>query len=93
MKRLTSILIACSVSTALLSLRPGAEWNLRGTTIEWLDKVQRQPTQAEIDLAILNCQSAEAVLDTQKKQAILDSKDVKMSPDERINALIKALAL
>jgi len=33
---------------ALLSLRPGAEWTLRGDDLEWLDTNQTQPTEAEI---------------------------------------------
>jgi hypothetical protein len=33
---------------ALQSLRPGAEWVLRGDDLEWLDTNQTQPTEAEI---------------------------------------------
>ena len=33
---------------ALLSLRPGAQWVLRGDDLEWLDTKQTQPTEAEI---------------------------------------------
>jgi hypothetical protein len=33
---------------ALFSLRPGAEWVLRGDDLEWLDQQQTQPTDAEI---------------------------------------------
>ena len=33
---------------ALQSLRPGAEWVLRGDELEWLDTNQTQPTEAEI---------------------------------------------
>jgi len=33
---------------ALLSLRPGAQWVLRGDDLEWLDTNQTQPTEAEI---------------------------------------------
>ena len=33
---------------ALHSLRPGAEWVLRGDDLEWLDTNQTQPTEAEI---------------------------------------------
>jgi hypothetical protein len=32
----------------LVSLRPGAEWVLRGDDLEWLDINQTQPTEAEI---------------------------------------------
>ena len=33
---------------ALLNLRPGAEWLLRGDVLEWLDQTQAEPTEAEI---------------------------------------------
>jgi hypothetical protein len=35
-------------SDALHSLRPGAEWVLRGDDLEWLDQNQTQPSDAEI---------------------------------------------
>ena len=39
---------------ALLSLRPGAEWALRGNdeVLEWLDAVQTEPTVAEIEAEV-----------------------------------------
>jgi uncharacterized small protein (DUF1192 family) len=37
---------------ALYSLRPGAEWVLRGDDLEWLDQNQTQPTDAEITAEI-----------------------------------------
>ena len=33
---------------AILSLRPGAEFVLRGDTLEWLDSAQTEPSEAEI---------------------------------------------
>ena len=33
---------------AIQSLRPDAEWVLRGDDLEWLDTNQTQPTEAEI---------------------------------------------
>jgi hypothetical protein len=39
-------------SDALQSLRPGAEWILRGDELEWLDQNQTQPTNAEIDAEV-----------------------------------------
>jgi hypothetical protein len=33
---------------ALVSLRPGAEWVLRGDDLEWLDQTHTQPTEVEI---------------------------------------------
>ena len=34
---------------AIDSLRPGAEWVLRGDDLEWLDQTQTEPTEAEIE--------------------------------------------
>ena len=34
---------------AISSLRPGAEWVLRGDILEWLDETQTQPSEAEIE--------------------------------------------
>jgi len=44
-------------SNALLSLRPGAEWVLRGDELEWLDTKQTQPTEAEIQAEITRLQA------------------------------------
>jgi len=41
-----------NIADALQSLRPGAEWVVRGTEIEWLDSTQTQPTDAEIQAEI-----------------------------------------
>jgi len=37
---------------ALQTLRPKAEWVLRGDELEWMDSVQTEPTQSEIDTEI-----------------------------------------
>jgi uncharacterized protein YqiB (DUF1249 family) len=47
---------------ALQSLKPNAEWALRGNVLEWLDAVQTEPTQAEIDAEVIRLQ---AVYDSQ----------------------------
>jgi len=46
-----------NIADALLSLRPGAEWVVRGTEIEWLDSKQTQPTDAEIQAEITRLQA------------------------------------
>lgn len=43
------------IAHALQHLRPGAQWNIRGEEIEWLDKVQTQPTNREIAAACRSC--------------------------------------
>ena len=47
---------------AIQSLKPSAEWVLRGDELEWLDAVQTEPTQAEIDAEVIRLQ---AVYDSQ----------------------------
>ena len=42
---------------ALQSLRPGAEWVLRGDELEWLDTEQTQPTEAEINAEVARLQA------------------------------------
>ena len=42
---------------ALQSLRPGAEWVLRGDDLEWLDANQTQPTEAEIAAEVARLQA------------------------------------
>ena len=42
---------------AILSLRPGAEWVLRGDELEWLDRDQAEPTKAEIETEIARLQA------------------------------------
>jgi tRNA A37 N6-isopentenylltransferase MiaA len=44
-------------ANALLSLRPGAEWVLRGDDLEWLDQNQTQPTNAEIQAEVARLQA------------------------------------
>ena len=48
---------------ALQSLKPNAEWVLRGDVLEWHDAVQTEPTQAEIDAEVIRLQ---AVYDSQE---------------------------
>ena len=42
---------------ALQSLKPNAEWTLRGDVLEWLDTEQTEPTQAEIDAEVTRLQA------------------------------------
>jgi len=50
-------MITFDIPKALASLRPGAEWVVRGTEIEWLDTQQTQPTDAEIQAEISRLQA------------------------------------
>ena len=50
------------ITHALQSLKPAAEWTLRGDTysgIEWLDKSQTQPTEDEVTTKVTALNNAE----------------------------------
>ena len=49
-------------SEALNSLTPNAQWIMRDEVLEWLDDVQTEPTQSEIDAEVIRLQ---AVYDSQ----------------------------
>ena len=42
---------------ALQSLKPGAEWVLRGSELEWLDSGQTEPTADELAAEVTRLQS------------------------------------
>ena len=42
---------------ALYSLKPNAEWVIRGDVIEWMDTEQTQPTEAEITAELARLQA------------------------------------
>jgi hypothetical protein len=44
---------------ALQSLRPNAQWVLRGDDLEWLDQAQTQPTEVEITAEVARLTSLE----------------------------------
>ena len=49
--------------SAILNLKPKANLIMRDNVIEWLDAVQTEPTQAEIDAEVIRLQ---AVYDSQE---------------------------
>ena len=55
-----------SIVTALQTLRPNAEWVLRGDELEWLDANQTQPSDAEIAAEIARLQAAHAAMQYQR---------------------------
>ena len=57
-------------SDALQSLRPGAEWVLRGDDLEWLDQNQTQPSDAEINAEVARLTALEpARIATENRRA------------------------
>ena len=51
-----------STIDALQTLRPAAQWTIRGDSLEWLDTVQTEPTSTEIATEVTRLQ---AVYDSQ----------------------------
>ena len=46
------------IVSALLALKPGAEWTIRGdnySDLEWLDKSQTKPTEDEVNTKVTDC--------------------------------------
>ena len=58
-----------NIVDALYSLRPGAQWALRGDELEWLDTEQTQPTEAEIQAEITRLQADYAAKQYQRDRA------------------------
>jgi hypothetical protein len=57
-------------ANALSSLRPGAQWVLRGDDLEWLDQNQTQPSDAEIDAEVARLTALEpARIATENRRA------------------------
>ena len=48
-------------ANALQSLRPGAQWVLRGDDLEWMDTEQTQPTDAEITAEVARLTALEPI--------------------------------
>ncbi len=46
-----------TTADALQSLKPKAQWVLRGDELEWHDTIQTEPTQAEIDAEVIRLQA------------------------------------
>ena len=68
-------------SDALQSLRPGAEWVLRGDVLEWLDQTQTEPTEAEIDteIARLTAEQPWEVLRAERDQLLAETDYLALS--------------
>ena len=59
----------------ILFIRPNAEFNMRGDTLEWMDATQTQPTEEEIAQGWIDYQAKEAADKAEaeaKRQALLD---------------------
>lgn len=86
----------CDVASTVQTLRPEAEWTLKGNnyrTINWLDKKSSQPTMGEVNTAITQCRADTTIRNEQKVKARLIVKDADVDPKLRLNALILLMDL
>lgn len=84
------------ISGALQFLCPGAQWVLQGDDIsglQWLDKVQVQPTPAQIQGAITTLQQQQAAQATAVAQAKTVLANAVATPQQQIQALRTILGL
>ena len=73
---------------ALLSLKPNAEWILRGDVLEWLDSEQTEPTALELSNEVTRLQ---AVYDAQEYARKRKAKYDLLNQDEmRFDDLINS---
>ena len=73
---------------AIQSLRPLAEWVLRGNELEWLDELQDEPTPEAIDAEVIRLQ---AVYDSLEYSRLRKAKYDLLNQDEmRYDDLINA---
>jgi hypothetical protein len=79
-------------SDALQSLRPGAQWVLRGDDLEWMDTEQTQPTDAEITAEVARLTALEPIkARIVELKALLTNSDYKVLPDyDKDSEAIKA---
>jgi hypothetical protein len=77
---------------ALQSLRPRAQWVLRGDDLEWLDTEQTQPTEAEITAEVARLTALEPIkARIAELKALLTNSDYKVLPDyDKDSEAIKA---
>jgi hypothetical protein len=67
---------------AIESLRPGAEWMLRGDDLEWLDAEQTEPTTAEIEAEIARLTAEQPLVELRaKRNQLLAETDYLGLPD------------
>ena len=85
------------ISSALIELKPNAEWTLRGDTyadLEWLDKMQPKPTEEEVNAKITELEVAEPFrLLREERNRRLSETDWTQLPDTLINTAVDYIPL
>ena len=79
--------MAIDKSDAIVSLKPGAQWVLRGDTLEWLDGSQTEPTTAEINAEVTRLQAVyDGNLYQRQRKAKYDAlNQLELISDDSIN--------
>ena len=77
------------ITDAIMSLKPGAEWVLRGTSysgLEWLDSAQTKPTEIEITNRLIELSTSEPMrLLREKRDEIISKTDWRASSDLKLS--------
>jgi hypothetical protein len=61
------------ITHALLSLRPGAKWQINGddyNNLEWFDKTQTKPSRSEVDAELTRLKAEYAAAEYQRHRAL-----------------------
>tara|TARA_R110002153_G_scaffold67329_1_gene179468 strand:- start:179 stop:469 length:291 start_codon:yes stop_codon:yes gene_type:complete len=77
-----------NTADALQTLRPAAQWVMRGDSLEWLDTVQTEPTSTELATEVTRLQAvydAQAYARSRKAKYDLLNQD-EMRYDDLINS-------
>ena len=73
------------ITDAIMSLKPGAQWVLRGTSysgLEWLDSAQTKPTEIEVTNKLTELTTSEPMrLLREKRDEIISKTDWRASSD------------
>jgi len=84
------------ITTALMSLRPGAQWFMRGDQIEWADQEQGRPTDAEIAQRIANPVPTVSQIKAEAQRRIIGltgATDIIGCLTKQLNAQMRAIEL
>ena len=75
------------IDRALNALRPNSKWLIRNDVIEWLDEIQTEPTQSEINAKITELEAAEPMrLLREKRNQLIAETDWWASSDLTMTA-------
>ena len=79
--------MSSGLDQALMNLRPGAEFHLKGSKLTWVDSKQTEPSQAEIDAELKRLQEEwDAQAYARNRKAEYDAlNQLELMSDDSIN--------